>query len=213
MNKVIQKRSLRYIKLWLISPLFDLITSTIYIVTFLTLSFEYFDMGNNFSNFEITQMTKEYLKEDTFKAIKTEKEFIAYLVSLLNTLYTFNPNDNVPIMIPLGSILMIKYTGIKAECSDLIKPVSCSTFQCTTEALGQLYQKSKCSQPYHEQSTKQNTERNNFYDALIPNIDGFYSTYNIFSGGEQIELTLDEYTSDPNLYHSFIKDPDLKCKH
>lgn len=213
MNKVIQKKSLRYIKLCLISPLFDVVISIVYIVTFLILSFEYFNMGNNFSNYEITQMTKEYLLEDMFKAIKTETDFINYLEQLLKTLYTFDPNVHIPIMIPLESILMVKYTGEKDKCSKLIKPVSCTSFQCTTDELGKLYQETQCSQLYHKQSTKQKTETDNPYQALISDFEGFYSKYDLFSGGTQIKLTIEEYNSDPNKYHNFIKDPDLKCKH
>lgn len=127
MNKVIHKKNIKYIKLCLISPAFELIINFVYIVSFLLLSFKFYEMGTNFSNYDINLMTKDYLDEKTFFTIESDSDFISYLKSTLEKLYTFDAEVYIPVMFPLGSIKMIKYIGNKDTCSSLIESTPCNT--------------------------------------------------------------------------------------
>lgn len=81
--KVIRRRNLKYILLCIISPAYEITTNIVYIVSFLILAAKYTDMGNNFSNYEISQMTNKYFEVDSFSTITTDKEFIDYLEKIL----------------------------------------------------------------------------------------------------------------------------------
>lgn len=133
MNKVIHKKNIKYVKLCLISPPFELITNLVYIVSFVLLSFKFYEMGNNFSNYDINQMAREYLDEKTFREISSDADFIIYLEAVVNKLYTLDTDFHMPVMYPIGSIKMIKYIGDKETCSDLINPTPCKSCKYNCE--------------------------------------------------------------------------------
>ena len=149
--KVIQKKNIKYIKLCIISPLYEILTNLVYIVSFLILAAKYTDMGNNFSNYEISLMTEKYFEIERFSSITTDTDFISYLEMILNKLFTFDPStDALPLLLPLDALRLTKYTNPPEDCSSQVdySKTCINDFDCTVSTLKELYNEGKCGRPF-----------------------------------------------------------------
>lgn len=211
MNKVIQKKNIKYIKLCIISPILEIVANLVYIVTFLILAAKYTDMGNNFSNYEISQMTEKYFEINRFKSIQTDTEFIDYLELILTKLYTFDPKVSLPLLLPMDGVRMTKFRNKKEECSNKVDytKTCINDFDCTITTLNQLFTNGKCGLPYSNKDDKYNKTENAF-SGLVSKFKGEYSSYDLFTGGYQVDLTIDEFRADRQFYEDCVKDRDLK---
>ena len=204
--KVIQKKNIKYIKLCLISPIFEIITNIIYLTTFLILAFLYTNIGKNYNNYEITDMTSKYLEKETFLSIKSDREFISYLKTILTKLYTYNKDtDSLPIFIPSGQVRLTKYSykGC-SESIDLNKNCN-NNYECIIETLKDVFDDKNCGIPYKGSADR---DDGGPLKKLVPKFPGKYTSYNLLNGGELIDITIDDF-NDPTLLENFIIDYDI----
>ena len=209
--KVIQKKNIKYIKLCIISPLYEILTNLVYIVSFLILAAKYTDMGNNFSNYEISLMTEKYFEIERFSSITTDTDFISYLEMILNKLFTFDPStDALPLLLPLDALRLTKYTNPPEDCSSQVdySKTCINDFDCTVSTLKELYNEGKCGRPFS--GNKQYNESDDAFSGMVSKFKGEYSKYDLFAGGFQLDLTIDEFNENRAFYEDFIKDRDLK---
>ena len=186
--KVIQKKNIKYIKLCLISPIFEIITNIIYLTTFLILAFLYTKIGKNYNNYEITEMTSKYLEKETFLSIKSDTEFISYLKTILKKLYTFNKDtDSLPIFIPSGQVRLTKYSykGC-SESIDLNKNCN-NNYECIIETLKDVFDDKNCGIPYKGSSKR---DDGGPLKKLVPKFPGKYTSYDLLNGGEFMDITI-----------------------
>ena len=209
--KVIQKRYIRYFKLCLISPIFEIIINITYIVSFLVIAIVYTNMGNNYTNYEVYDLASKYLNKLQFEKITTPNQFKSYLINLVKKLYTFNPNtENLPFFIPSGTIELRSFSNNSTECSDNVDyTINCGTnYKCIMSNLFKFY-KQKCGQPYKssksnfnvnmEHYENENEEEEDFRDnqkggalkIFVSKFEGQYSKYDILNDGYFLELSID----------------------
>ena len=204
--KVIQKKNIKYIKLCLISPIFEIITNIIYLTTFLILAFLYTKIGKNYNNYEITEMTSKYLEKETFLSIKSDTEFISYLKTILKKLYTFNKDtDSLPIFIPSGQVRLTKYSykGC-SESIDLNKNCN-NNYECIIETLKDVFDDKNCGIPYKGSSKR---DDGGPLKKLVPKFPGKYTSYDLLNGGEFMDITINDF-DHPTELENFIIDYDV----
>lgn len=149
---LIRKKGLKFIKLCLVSPILDYLISIVYLVTLPIVIFKFSSITPNLSNYDITQIVRQELLEDSFRNISSSEHFISYLDNLVDTLY--NPKD-FPLLIPVSSIQLRSYSVNDQNC--LIPACSAPTdgkrFYCKLSAVCYKIQVSvinNCSQLYSQ---------------------------------------------------------------
>ncbi len=204
--KVIQKKNIKYIKLCLISPIFEIVTNIIYLTSFLILAFLYTNIGRNYNNNEISKITELYLLKSQFTSIKSDTDYINYLKTILQKLYTYNKDtDSLPFLIPSGSVRLTKYAY--KGCSDSIDfTKNCNNnYKCIITTLQDVFDNKNCGIPY---KGKKNRDEGGPLKKLVPNFPGKYTSYNLLNGGEYMDITIDDF-DDPTLLEQFIIDYDI----
>jgi len=221
MNGVIKRKNIKFIKLCLISPITKIFINILYIISFLVLFILFYSEDQNFNNFEINELVRNYLNYNQFSEIKNSSDFQSYLEYLLNKLYTIDSfNDSIPILIPLGPIRLSQFSYNNYDCINYKK--SCNhNFTCVIESLTYLYS-SKCDEKNtnindikineSEKEIPINNDDENESNILkfIPKLTGFYSNYDIIKEGKFIDLTISNYKNKNYEIQNLIEQKDLK---
>ena len=181
----------------------------------------FYSEDQNFNNFEINELVRNYLNYNQFSEIKNSSDFQSYLEYLLNKLYTIDSfNDSIPILIPLGPIRLSQFSYNNYDCINYKK--SCNhNFTCVIESLTYLYS-SKCEEKNtnindikineSEKEIPINNDDENESNILkfIPKLTGFYSNYDIIKEGKFIDLTISNYKNKNYEIQNLIEQKDLK---
>ena len=181
----------------------------------------FYSEDQNFNNFEINELVRNYLNYNQFSEIKNSSDFQSYLEYLLNKLYTIDSfNDSIPILIPLGPIRLSQFSYNNYDCINYKK--SCNhNFTCVIESLTYLYS-SKCDEKNtnindikineSEKEIPINNDDENESNILkfIPKLTGFYSNYDIIKEGKFIDLTISNYKNKNYEIQNLIEQKDLK---
>ena len=206
-----------YIKLFLVSPIYEIISNILYIISFFLLSFQLISKGKHFSNYQLNSLLSSYLNEQSFKSIQTPSQFLSYLDSSLNTLYNIDPNS-IPAIIPYGAIRLKKYSNNHKYCTEQINyNKQCSNSLCAIETLNSIYKHkgNKCGYKYKSKLMDKelnSSPKDSLYLNMVKDFEGKYSLYNLVTEGQNIDFSIDEYNTVEmkEKIEMFINDNDMK---
>jgi hypothetical protein len=111
--RLIRKKEIRYVKLFLVSPIVEQILNILYIITVPLFIYKLLYASENFSAYKNNELTRNILKEETFNNITSLPQFNDYLNSLIDTLYS---NKSFPMLVPITSI-QIKKFSLSVNCN------------------------------------------------------------------------------------------------
>ena len=201
---------IKYIKLCIISPAYDIIINLLIMIFFFIMAFLIQSQGIQLNNFQLTELISDTFKEQEFRSIKTKTQYYSYIDFLVNKLYEYDPANNensIPYYMPYGAIRLKKFSN--SECNskfnDLIQGgTSCTTEECTLNLLSKFYSDDKCGKIFSgETGDKSNTP----FINLARKFEGKYTNYNLEKEGRNLDFTIDEYYStNPNNTKTFIQD-------
>lgn len=118
MNRMlIPSQKLKYVKLCIVSPLYEIIVNVLYIISFFLLAFKLLANNSSISNYRINQLVNEIYEKDEFMKIKTETDLIDYIEKLVKKLYQYEPSIKMNIMIPFGSVRLKKFSHEANKCN------------------------------------------------------------------------------------------------
>jgi hypothetical protein len=194
----------------------------------------------SFTNYEVTEKVSVTFHEELFKTISTPEEFTSYLENLLNILYSsslipvskgnstssisafknqtiqnsnFFTASNIqpyPYFITLGNVRMIKYSLNSQLCKLKIdKYTERETLYYT------IRNNSKCFSRYSAEIGEKNTTykkstSKSIFDSFVKSLPAKFSSYDLISDGQYVDLNLTEYTNNPEYYKNFLNDPNMK---
>ena len=183
---LINQRKIKYFQKCIISPAFEIILTIGFLVSFFTISLLFNKKGENINNYKLTEIIREEFEDKTFITIKTKKDFLNYILFLVNHLYEFDPinnNGSFPYYIPYGSIRLKKYKN--KECSDYFQPlnesIKCLDDNCTLNFLKNI-KNNKCENIFKNKTKKD-----------LGKFEGKYSRYDLTNEGEFIDFNIDDY--------------------
>ena len=201
---------IKYIKLCIISPAYDIIINLLIMIFFFIMAFIIQSQGIQLNNFQLTELISDTFKEQEFRSIKTKTQYYSYIDFLVDKLYEYDPANNensIPYYMPYGAIRLKKFSN--SECNskfnDLIQGgTSCTTEECTLNLLSKFYSDDKCGKIFSgEIGDKSNTP----FINLARKFEGKYTNYNLEKEGRNLDFTIDEYYStNPNNAKTFIQD-------
>ena len=113
--RFIRKKEIKFVKLLLISPLFEQITYICYLLSLMILFIKFLNFTDNFTNFEISRRISEHFEEDNFRKINNTQDFKNYLNTTVYKLYDYS---KFPMFIPIGAIRLKKFS-IKNNCYNI----------------------------------------------------------------------------------------------
>lgn len=117
MNRMLfQTQKFKYVKLCIVSPLYEILVNLLYIISFFILSFHLLANNSSISDYRINQIANEVYEKEAFMKIKTESDLFNYIERLIDNLYKYNPGNKVNIMIPFGSVRLKKYALEPTKC-------------------------------------------------------------------------------------------------
>ena len=214
---IIPSKNIKYIKLCIISAQYEIIVNLIYIISFFLFVFNFVSQGNYFSNYELRRMISSDFEESTFLKISNQSDFLSYLDFLVYQLYQYDPSNHgnkIPIYIPLGNIRLKKYSNNPSKCSSIIQKYATHPYTNTDETISTLYDiysdsDSNCGNKY---DGGENSEfYNSKYRKLEKKFMGKYSSYYLYSKGQNLDFNIDEYTENITLITDYIiNDKDIK---
>ena len=211
---IIPIKNIKFIKLCIVSPLFEILSNIVYLVSFFLLAFRILAMGSFFSNFQLNTLLSNYFDENYFRTISTEQNFLDYLDNIMKKLYNYSPTSAVPVMIPFGAVRLKKYANDPDLCQKRIDFTKvCTSSSCTIEELKDIYEDSKCgytSKKGVRYDLADSNEHYSGYLGLVRPFEGKYSKYNLVSHGENYDFTIDEYITNLNNIKDFVHDYDAK---
>ena len=201
---------IKYIKLCIISPAYDIIINLLIMIFFFIMAFLIQSQGIQLTNFQLTELISDTFKERDFRSIKTKVDYYSYIDFLVNKLYEYDPVNNensIPYYMPYGAIRLKKFSN--SECNskfnELIKgSTPCTTDECTLNLLSRFYSDDKCGKIFSgEKGDKSKTS----FINLARKFEGKYTNYNLEIEGRNLDFTIDEYYStNPNNTKTFIQD-------
>ena len=145
---IIPSSKIKYIKICIISPLFEILSNLLYIVSFFLLAFQILGPNRYLSNYKKNSLISRFFHETDIKSISSDEAFLSYVDFLVKKFYNYSPNNGVPIMIPFGDIRIQKFANRPELCSeDLVKVERCDDYQCTSETLNNIYKNTFCGYP------------------------------------------------------------------
>ena len=214
MKMIIPSSTIKYIKICIISPLFENISNLIYLVSFILLSIALIEPKKTITNYKKNSLIARQFEEEKFRTITTDEEFLNYLDLLVPKIYNYSPLNGVPISIPFGNIRLQKYGNKPEYCSHKIDfSYACNDFICTINTLNDLYKKSYCGYPNTKKYYKVYSEKEippSKFKKLVRRFEGRYSTYNLITEGINIDFNINDYESKKKEIEAFVKDYDLK---
>ena len=219
LNRIIlPSKKIKYIKLCLISPTYEIIVNCVYIISFLILSYILIDNSDKFYSYQLNHIISTTFNETEFKEIESKDDFIEYLDYFVYDLFQFNPlqkQNSVPIFIPAGKVRLKKFKNDPQKCSEVIQRVAdkvCDNYDCTIKTLTSIYEEkgSKCGFRYMSNSKSVDKIDETSFSVFAKKFVGKYSTYNLYTDGLNLDFTIEDYIKDPNKFADFINDNDLK---
>ena len=201
---------IKYIKLCIISPAYDIIINLLMILFFFIIAFLIQSQGIQLTNYQLTELISDTFKESEFRSIKTKNEYYSYIDFLVNKLYEYDPvnNDNsIPYYMPYGAIRLKKFSN--SECNEKFEELinrgtDCHTDECTLEVLSRFYSDKKCGKIF---SGAKGDKSNSPFIGLARPFEGKYSKYNLEKQGINLDFTIDEYYApNSNNTREFIKE-------
>ena len=215
----ISSKNIKYIKLCIVSPAYEIIINLSIIVLFFTISFLIQSQGIQMTNYQLTELISDTFKEQEFRAIKTKNDYYLYIEFLVNKLYEYDPVNNensIPYYIPYGSIRLKKFSNI--GCKDKYKELKesgqiCTTDKCTLDLLTDFYNTKKCGLAF---SNSVGDVSNSSRIEFARRFEGKYSSYNLVKEGINLDFTIDEYYQEnenntKNYIREFVgNDDDIK---
>ena len=105
---------IKYIKLCIISPAYDIIINLLIMVFFFVMAFLIQSQGIQLTNYQLTELISDTFKESQFRSIKTKNEYYSYVEFLVNKLYEYDPVNNdysIPYYLPYGAIRLKKFSN------------------------------------------------------------------------------------------------------
>ena len=206
----ISLKNIKYIKLCIVSPAYEIIINLSIIVLFFIISFLIQSQGIQMTNYQLTELISNTFKEEEFRVIKTKEEFYNYIEFLVNKLYEYDPVNNensIPYYIPYGAIRIKKFSnkGCTPKYQELKESGKiCETDECTLELLTDFYNTKDCGSAFQRSTGDiSNSSRIEFARRF----EGKYSSYNLVKEGQNLDFTIDEYYSEnPNNTKNYIKE-------
>ena len=177
---------LKFIKLFLVHPLTEIIISAIYIICFVIIGILLFKESSNYDDHQILDITQSFFNFNIFNKIKTPSQFNQYFISLLDKIYTINPSTKeIPLFIPMSPIRFIPFINSNDCNTAIFYNKTCKNesekFKCAIDYLTESF-KNKCGEKYSD--SKKIFERK---------LTGYYSEYNIRQNNNYIDLTRESY--------------------
>ena len=196
----------KYIKLILVHPATEILSNILYLISFLVIGIIIFKESSNYDDHQILDITQTYLYFNQFNNIKKPNDFQVYLETILNKLYSIDPeSQEIPLFIPMNPIRFIPFNNIN-DCSfQVFYNKTCvnepnNKFKCVIDNLAIAF-KNKCGKMFKDKSSI-------FKKKLI----GYYSEYNIRKAKIFLDITKESYDSlHKTQIEKFIKDKQLKA--
>ena len=220
--KSFQKR-LKYLKLCLISPALEIVINIIYIVSFIIIFIYFFLEGKYYNDNQILKFAESYIDYNTFNGINEADDFMNYLSSLVNKLYTIDINNKkLPIFIPLNPIRLSQFSN--KGCKEEDFTYSCNkNFRCVINSLATSF-KHLCGLRYTNKieefnldeieeddfDIKKKKKEKIFLEKLVTSFPGYYSKYDLLNDGRVIDFTNDNYNENIPKIQQLINDKNLK---
>ena len=220
--KSFQKR-LKYLKLCLISPALEIVINIIYIVSFIIIFIYFFLEGKYYNDNQILKFAESYIDYNTFNGINEADDFMNYLSSLVNKLYTIDINNKkLPIFIPLNPIRLSQFSN--KGCKEKDFTYSCNkNFRCVINSLATSF-KHLCGLRYTNKieefnldeieeddfDIKKKKKEKIFLEKLVTSFPGYYSKYDLLNDGRVIDFTNDNYNENIPKIQQLINDKNLK---
>ena len=215
----ISLKNIKYIKLCIVSPAYEIIINLSIIVLFFTISFLIQSQGIQMTNYQLTELISDTFKEQEFRRIKTKNDYYEYIEFLVNKLYEYDPVNNensIPYYIPYGSIRLKKFSNI--GCKEKYKELKesgqvCTTDKCTLDLLSDFYNTKNCGSAF---SNSVGDVSNSSRIEFARRFEGKYSSYNLVKEGINLDFTIDEYYQEnenntKNYIREFVgNDDDIK---
>lgn len=105
--RLIRKKEIKFVKLFLISPILEQILNILYLFSLPVLVIKFLHTPTNLNPYDTNQITKQTFLEENFRNISNKEELISYLDTLMSTLYAYKPSPN---FIPISSVQLKKYS-------------------------------------------------------------------------------------------------------
>ena len=210
---------IKYIKLCIISPAYDIIINLLMILFFFIIAFLIQSQGIQLTNYQLTELISDTFKESQFRSITTKNDYYSYVDFLVKKLYEYDPVNNgnsIPYYLPYGAIRLKKFSN--SECNnkftELINrnPI-CTTDECTLKLLSEFYSDNNCGKVF---SGEKGDQSDSPFINLARKFEGKYTNYDLEKEGINLDFTIDEYFStNSNNTRTFIQqfvgnDKDIK---
>ena len=214
---IIPSKNIKYIKLCIISAQYEIIVNLIYILSFFLFVFQFVSQGKYFSNYELRRMISNDFEESTFLNISNQSDFLSYLDFLVFQLYQYDPSNHgnkIPIYNPLVNIRLKKYSNNGSKCKSIISKYTTQKYIKTDDTIRTLYDiyadsDSFCGYTYD--GGYNSDFYNSKYRKLEKKFMGKYSSYYLYSKGQNLDFNIDGYTQNLTSIHDFIiNDKDIK---
>ena len=211
----ISLKNIKYIKLCIVSPAYEIIINLSIIILFFIISFLIQSQGIQMTNYQLTELISETFDEAKFRSIKNRADFYDYIDFLVDKLYEYDPvnkEDSIPYYIPYGSIRLKKFSN--SGCAQKYKELKesgkiCITDKCTLDILTDFYNTEKCGSAF---SNSVGDVSNSSRIEFARRFEGKYSSYNLVKEGINLDFTIDEYydNTNSNSTQNFIKQKFIK---
>ena len=204
----ISLKNIKYLKLCIVSPAYEILINLSIIVLFFTISFLIQSQGIQMTNYQLTELISDTFQEQKFREIKNKIDYYDYINFLVDKLYEYDPtnhDNSIPYYIPYGAIRLKKFSN--TECNEKFNELKnsgivCSTDECTLELLTDFYDNKKCGSSFLRKAGDiSNASRLEFARRF----EGKYSSYNLVKEGVNLDFTIDEYYSNINDTKTFIE--------
>lgn len=195
----------KYIKLILVHPALDIITESIYLLTFVFIGVIIFKESSVYDEHQIITITQNNLDYNRFNSIKAAEDLKSYLIYTLDNLYTVDAlTKEIPIFIPLNPV-RLNFFENNNECNTKIDyATTCINevhkFRCVISNLAEYF-KYKCGAEYDYD-----------YELWNKKLKGYYSSYDLRNNKDYIDFTRDSYYSrDENQINDILNNKKLKA--
>ena len=206
----ISLKNIKYIKLCIVSPAYEIIINLSIIVLFFTISFLIQSQGIQMTNYQLTELISNTFDEEGFRSIQTKTQYYNYIEFLVKKLYEYDPSNHgnsIPYYIPYGAIRLKKFSNV--DCKDKYNELKdsgkiCTTDECTLNLLNDFYSNKKCGSSFsNTEGDISNASRIEFARRF----EGRYSSYNLVKEGINLDFTIDEYyENQPNNTQNYIQE-------
>ena len=218
---IISLNFIKYIKLCIISPAYDIIINLLMILFFFLIAFLLQSQGIQLTNYQLTELISDTFKESQFRSIKTKNEYYSYVEFLVNKLYEYDPVNNdysIPYYLPYGAIRLKKFSN--SQCNNKFNELingnrsPCpNNDECTLQLLSEFYSDSNCGKVF---AGEKGDKSDSPFIGIARKFEGKYTNYDLEKEGINLDFTIDEYYSpNGNNTQDFIRqfvgeDKDIK---